>query len=149
MRNNELLRAAISGSEIPKNWLYCFNSQCQQRERCVRYISGTVPPNDRTWGQAVFPASSDNHACPHFKLLRLICTAWGFDKLFDEVKVKDAPKIRKLMKDMLGGNGSYYRFMHGERRLTPEQQASVKRLFSQFGYNDADFDFFREEIDFT
>ena len=149
MRNNELLKAAISGSEIPKNWLYCFNSQCHQREYCVRYISGTVLQNERTWGQAVFPAGNYNQSCPHFKQLRLIRTAWGFGKLFDEVKVKDAPRIRKLMKSMLGGNGSYYRFMHGERRLTPEQQAHVKSLFAQFGYKNADFDFFREEIDFT
>ena len=34
-------------------------------------------------------------------------------------------------------------------KLLPEQQAAVKRLFADFGYENVEFDHFSDEIDFT
>ena len=146
MENTNVLRAAIAGSDIPATWLYCFTSSCTLRDTCIRYQAGLVLDASRTCGNAVFPtAAGDN--CPHFKLLRMIRTAWGLARLFDEVCVGDAPTLRKRLKTMLGGNGSYYRFHHGTRRLTPEQQAEVRQLFARFGYGNVDFEHYRDEIE--
>lgn len=52
------------------------------------------------------------------------------------------------MKEYLGGNTMYYRYHHGERLLSPEQQAWIKRLFASYCYSDVDFDNSCEELDF-
>lgn len=75
--------------------------------------------------------------------------AWGFDKLFAEVKVKDAPLLRSEMRSYLGSKGQYYRYKLGQQKLVPEQQEHIKQLFARFGYKDVDFEYFAEEIDFT
>lgn len=75
--------------------------------------------------------------------------AWGFDKLFAEMKVKDAPALRAEMRDYLGSKGQYYRYKLGQLKLLPEQQAYIKQLFARYGYKDVEFDHFSEEIDFT
>jgi hypothetical protein len=48
----------------------------------------------------------------------------------------------------LGGNGTYYRYDHGERLLTPEQQDWIINLFKQYGYTDnLEFDGDKEVYD--
>ena len=75
--------------------------------------------------------------------------AWGFDKLFAEMKVKDAPVLRAEMRDYLGSKGQYYRYKLGQLKLLPEQQEYIKQLFASYGYKNVDFDNFADEIDFT
>ena len=75
--------------------------------------------------------------------------AWGFDRLFADVKVKDAPLLRSEMRAYLGSKGQYYRYKLGQMKLVPEQQEYIKQLFARFGYKDVDFEHFAEEIDFT
>lgn len=140
--------AAISGSPIPSSWLYCFNANCPRKDDCVRYRSTCAIQKGQTTGYTVYPTALRQDAtCPHFKQLQMIHTAWGFGTMFDEVKAKDAPLLRSLIKHYLGGNGSYYNYHHGRRHLSPEQQEWIKQLFKRFGYTDAEFDFSQEEID--
>lgn len=147
MENTEITNVAISNCNIPTNWLYCFTNDCERRDTCVRYRAGLGLDPKRTWGHAVFPkACADGH-CPHFKLLRVIRTAWGFGKMFCNVRVADAPLLRQQMRKMLGGNGTYYCYHHGTRRLTPEQQDNVKHVFARFGYDNVEFEYYRTEID--
>lgn len=75
--------------------------------------------------------------------------AWGFDKLFAEMKVKDAPTLRAEMRSYLGSKGQYYRYKLGQLKLLPEQQKYIKQLFARYGYKDVEFEHFSEEIDFT
>lgn len=147
MENTDILRAAIAASEIPATWLYCFNSGCPLRDTCIRHQAGLALDAGRTCGCAVFPAAAGGN-CPHFKLMRRIRTAWGLARLFDDVRAGDAPTLRKRLKAMLGGNGSYYRYHHGTRRLSPEQQSQIRQLFARFGYSDAGFEHYRDEIEF-
>ena len=37
MENTNIINAAIKGGNIPRNWLYCFNSGCQHHEECIRF----------------------------------------------------------------------------------------------------------------
>ena len=75
--------------------------------------------------------------------------AWGFDKLFAEIKVKDAPALRAKMREYLGSKGQYYRYKLGKLKLLPEQQEYIKQLFDSYGYHDVEFEHFSDEIDFT
>lgn len=148
MENTKIITAAIAGSDIPRSWLYCFNSNCTRRDECVRYLSSATLSAECTSGPAVYPTAA-GHNCQHFKLARTIRSAWGFDQMFADVRTADAPMLRALIKARLGGNGMYYRYHHGQRRLNPEQQAWIKSLFRHYGYDGAEFDHYRDEIDFT
>ena len=145
--NTQATRAALADTTIPANWPYCFQSDCELHDTCVRYQAGTALDGTRTVGHAVFPTAPANGTCPHFKLLRTIRSAWGFARIFDNVRVADAPMLRRLAKEMLGGNGNYYSYQHGTRRLSPEQQLLVRQLFARFGYNDIEFEHYQTEID--
>ncbi len=147
MENTEIMTTALANCAFPATWLYCFTSGCKRRDTCVRYQSGLAIDSALTSGHAVFPTASTLDPCPHFKQLRTIRSAWGFNSLFNDVRVADAPRLRKGMKEILGGGGTYYAYHHGQRRLTPEQQAQIRRLFARFGYASVDFEHYRTEID--
>ena len=53
MENTNIINAAIKGGNIPRNWLYCFNSGCQHHEECIRFRSTVALSGSRTWGNAV------------------------------------------------------------------------------------------------
>ena len=75
--------------------------------------------------------------------------AWGFNKLFAEVKSKDEASLRLEMKTYLGGNGTYSRYKLGRRLLTPQQQEYIINLFRARGYSDGlEFDHYVDTYDF-
>lgn len=151
MEKTDYQKITVASSEVPANWLYCFLSDCKMRDACVRYQTGLTINHERTWGNAVYPTAlmADTGRCIHFKQLRSIRSAWGFAGIFNNVKACDAPILRKLTKTMLGGNGTYYQYHHGTRRLSPEQQSQIRSLFARYGYTDIEFDCYKTEIDFT
>lgn len=63
---------------------------------------------------------------------------------------KDDTPLRDRIKAYLGGNTTYYRYHHGERLLTPEQQQWILDLFHRHGYTDGlHFDEYRDLYDFS
>ncbi len=150
MNYTKLLNVAISGAAIPRDWMYCFNGDCPHHDDCVRYHSTAALDRLHTSGNCVFPtALRDDGSCTHFKQLRIVCVAWGFRRMFDEVRVADAPLLRTLMKGYLGGHGTYYMYNSGKRRLMPKQQEWIRKLFASYGYKNVEFDNSRDEIDFN
>ena len=82
--------------------------------------SPTVSPNHVRWKtnvSTIYPVSTKTRRliegmpfsqmpwkteeCKYFAPLRVVKMAWGFDKLFAEMKVKDAPALRAEMRDYL------------------------------------------------
>ena len=57
------------------------------------------------------------------------CTAWGFHKLFLNVKHVDDTPIRREIQQYLGSRPTYYRYMNGQLTLTPGQQAGIISIF--------------------
>ena len=62
--------------------------------------------------------------------------AWGFTHLYDNVRVRDYRFVRQAVTRYLSSTGTYYRYHHGERLLTPEQQRDIQHIFSSFGYDE-------------
>ena len=109
----------IDMRQVPPGYVYCFNGECQL----------TVAPT-------VLPTVLRLRSCPHFQKAELMRMAWGFDKLFAEVKVKDGPVLREKMRAYLGGMGTYSRYKLGRRMLTPEQQEHIIGFFRKKGYTE-------------
>lgn len=149
MDEKELLRNAFECGSVPYGIHYCFTESCPMKDNCIHYLASLYKSDDNDRGYAIFPNALRNGKCQYFSPLRVVKMAWGFDKLFAEVKVKDAPVLRSKMRDYLGSKGQYYRYKLGQLKLLPEQQNYIKQLFAQFGYEDVEFEHFSDEIDFS
>ena len=149
MDKKELLKNAFEYGNVPSCISYCFTEPCPMKDECIHYLAGLYKGDDVEQGHAIFPNALKDGKCKFFAPLRIVKMAWGFDKLFAEVKVKDAPVLRSEMREYLGSKGQYYRYKLGQMKLLPEQQEHIKQLFARFGYKDVDFEHFANEIDFT
>lgn len=149
MKEQELLKKTFEQGDVPGVIRYCFTEPCPMKNQCIHYLAAICKNDDVQQGYAIFPDALQNGKCRFFASLRVVEKAWGFDKLFAEVRVKDAPTLRSEMRAYLGSKGQYYRYKLGQLKLLPEQQEHIKRLFARFGYEDVEFEHFAEEIDFT
>lgn len=102
----------------------------------MRYQAGLTLPSEEETCLAVAPTVLQKPTCPKFRKIEVMHTAVGFSNIFREVKQRHAPEMRSLITAYLGGNGTYYRYLHGERALTPEQQQWIRNLFARYGYPD-------------
>lgn len=142
--------ADFSYDLLPASWLFCFLDVCPNADHCMRHLSGKHIPKHKTFGQSVFPTVLKGTQCEHFKAIRKIRAAYGFDCVFQDIKRKDAKTIREKIMAYLGSHGAYYRYHHGEKRLTPEQQQWIIDLFHQYGYTEnLRFDHYVEAYDFS
>lgn len=144
MKQLEMLKKAMAGKELPYGWTYCFNEQCVAKDECVRFLSTRFLSEKRHSGNAVFPSAWRNGNCQYYEKLRIAKLAWGFDHLYRNVTLKDAPTLRSRLRGYLGSKGQYYRYKLGQLFLLPKQQLEIKELFHSYGYDDVEFDHFKE-----
>lgn len=131
MDEKELLRKAFEYGEMPGIITYCFTELCPMKNNCIHYLASLYKNDDTKRGHAIFPNALKDGKCEFFAPLRIVKMAWGFDKLFAEVKLKDAPQLRSEMRSYLGSKGQYYRYKLGQLKLVPEQgthQATLRSL---------------------
>ena len=88
------------------------------------------------------PGAMDNGECRCFVKGEKVRIARGFDNMFARVKDRShRSALRNQLTDYLGSKGTYYRYKHGERLLSPEQQRWILDLFRRYGYTEnVDFD---------
>lgn len=139
-----MLKKAMAGKGLPYGWTYCFNEQCVVKDECVRFLSTRFLSEKRHSGNAVFPSAWRNGNCQYYEKLRIAKLAWGFDHLYRNVTLKDAPTLRCRLRGYLGSKGQYYRYKLGQLLLLPKQQLEIKELFHSYGYDDVEFDHFKE-----
>lgn len=144
MKQLEMLKKAMAGKGLPYGWTYCFNEQCVVKDECVRFLSTRFLSEKRHSGNAVFPSAWRNGNCQYYEKLRIAKLAWGFDPLYRNVTLKDAPTLRCRLRGYLGSKGQYYRYKLGQLLLLPKQQLEIKELFHSYGYDDVEFDHFKE-----
>lgn len=149
--NEDFSEKSLKDIQLPKTWTYCFNEHCPHHQECIRYITGKHVDNAVDYGACVFPnACSDGRVCRFFKKARIVTFAWGFDKLFYNVKQRDASLLRTQLKLFLGSHSSYYRYADGRRKLTPELQKGIIDIFRKRGYTEnLEFDHYEEAPDLT
>lgn len=140
----------LNPDKIPPSYCRCFQGDCPKADSCARFLAGRHIPDGWVSGPAVYPSARQGDTCACYKRTRVIRAAYGFRTLFAEVKKKDDTPLRNRIKAYLGGNTTYYRYHHGERLLTPEQQEWIIALFRRHGYKeDLGFDKYLDIYDFT
>ncbi len=136
MQNKKNEYSDLTYSMLPYSWTFCFLDNCPKAGECMRHLSGTMVPDGRTRGYAVFPTALKAAECEHFRPIRKTHLAYGFNNILREVKQKDSAVLRAKMKYFLGSNSSYYRYHHGKNYLSPEQQEWIISLFKSYGYTE-------------
>lgn len=140
----------INYCDLPASFKFCFNNDCPLSADCLHRLAADELPAKVTWGPAVYPTAVATGRCPHYKQAREVRMAWGFDRFYDRVLAADIASLRAGLRQLLGGNGTYYRYQRGERLLTPEQQQLVIDYFARNGYPDnTEFEGYRWQVDTT
>lgn len=135
--------------KIGPGYLFCFNDGCPRKDECIYHIVSRHLPDSFELGRVVLPGACRNHECKYFKRARQVEFAYGFERLYDNVRRKDFTMLRETLTGYLGGNGNYYAYKHGKRGLSPEKQAYIRWLFTKYGYGDCVvFDRYETEYDF-
>ena len=137
-------------NNIPWGYDICFNENCQLRENCLHYQAYLLQPTDKVGGPAVYPAAWKDGKCQRFSEFKLVQRAWGFRQLYKNVPRHLKAEARHcVMCYFSGGCGPYYRYHHGENKLSPSQQTDIMNILSQFGSTDGlVFDHYVLDYDF-
>ena len=140
----------LTYKDIPMGYSSCFNDECTKKECCMHYQARLLMPEDCFKGSAVFPTAWQDGACKCFREKRLVRKAWGFTHIYNNVPHRDLPEARANVRSYFsGGCGPYYRYHHGENKLSPKQQADIRAILSKFGPTDGlAFDQYEMDWDF-
>jgi len=133
--------------DVPQWWVSCFNKECAEAGRCLRFKTGGLAPAGIC--QCVTPKALEDGGCRYFAPIQKVSYARGFTHIYDQVLKSDYTLLRKAMTKNLQGKTYYYQYMRGERRLSPEQQQLIRNLFAERGYADnVEFDAYEEDYVF-
>ena len=136
--------------DAPWNYPLCFNSDCKKCDLCMHYLLGQLAPEDCQSGSAVYPSAWKDGDCRCFREKKIVKFAWGFNNLYTGLTRGQASDIRSSLRAYLGsGMSAYYRYHHGERKLTPKQQQEILEIVKRFSSKeDATFDHYELAWDF-
>lgn len=140
----------IDYDEIPNWWAVCTNAACPKAEKCLRFLAfKSLPERVKKW-PCILPNAYKDGGCDYFQKPERINLVQGFGDLYNKVCDRHARHIVRLrLTEYLGSKGTYYRYQHGERLLTPEQQQFIQQLARTFGNGEeVDFGTIREAYDF-
>ena len=67
----------LKAKDIPWEYALCFNSECENKDKCMHYQARLLMPEDRYYGPAVYPTAWENGECRCFREKKLVKKAWG------------------------------------------------------------------------
>ena len=136
---------------IPLRYPVCFNGDCQQHDRCLHYQAYRQKSVDRLMGPAILPAAWAGGHCQCFGERIQVRVAWGFNGLYKNVPHYLRAEARRCVSNYFShGCGPYYRYHHGENKLSPRQQADIMAILAKFGSTEGlTFDHYETAYDFT
>lgn len=146
-----LMEKILESKNIPMGFELCFNDNCQHRENCLHYQARLVQTIKRLGGPAVYPTAWESGECQLFCDNKLVQKAWGFKGIYKNVPHHQQAEARRCVKNYFSsGNGPYYRYHHGENKLSPSQQQDILNILAKFGPTDGIvFDHYETDFNFT
>ena len=141
----------LERKNIPFEYKLCFNEACKLRESCMHYQAYLLQPQERLTGPAILPAAWQSGQCKYYCEDKPVKKAWGFTNIYDNVPHYLRAEARRRVKSYFSwGNGPYYRYHHGENKLSPRQQKDIMEILSDYGSTDGlKFDHYEMDYDFA
>ena len=146
----DIIEKELKNENIPWDSSLCFNDACGQKDQCMHYQARLLKAEGRYIGQAVYPTAWQEGECRCFREKKLVQMAWGFSQIYKNVPFHQRAKARQCVSNYFSsGNGPYYRYHHGENKLSPKQQADIMKILANFGPTEGlNFDHYVMEWDF-
>ncbi len=136
----------LSYQNMPEHYLLCYNTQCPLAEKCLRQLAAKEQLSDDTILHVVNPRLYSGSKCPYYREKKMVTNAYGMVHVYDKVLANDVVALRHTIIQHFG-NGSYYMRRNGKQPITPDEQAFINQVFSQYGYAEgATFDDYKEEL---
>lgn len=136
-------------SKVPTYYQVCFHEQCPRSGECLRFLTAQHIPEKVVTGMAVYPTACHNGQCEFFRSSEKVVLAWGFSQLYTPLKRYFHSIARNDVVTYFGSEGTYYRYYHGERKLSPAQQQDIAGILKKYQYDGPlTFDHYEESYDF-
>ena len=124
--------------KIPFNYMFCFNEACPKKSECLRNSARAFltaeEPSIKILNPLCYP--KDNAYCQHFRSNQKITLAWGIKNIFDNINYKTAKSIKADMLQTFS-KGTYYRILHEQRPVNPDEQETIQKIFNNNGIKEA------------
>ena len=113
-------------------------------------IWGLLKAESRHYGQAVFPTAWQDGKYTCYREKRFVKKAWGFTSLYNKVPKNQKAEARSYVRSYFSsGMGPYYRYHHGENKLSPRQQEDILKIIANYcSIEGIKFDHYVEGWDF-
>jgi len=145
-----LMEKQLENKNIPSGFALCFNETCQLRKSCMHYQAYLLQPKERLSGPAILPSAWQDGECQRYCEEKLVKKAWGFTDIYRNVPYYLKAEARRKVKNYFSsGNGPYYRYHHGENKLSPRQQEDIIKILANYGNTEGlAFDHYEMDYDF-
>lgn len=146
-----LMKKELEYKNIPYGYEHCFNENCQLRDKCMHYQAYLLKPDERLVGPTVYPSAWKSGKCLRFSEVKLVQMAWGFSQIYKNVpNYLQTEARRSVIHYFSRGKSPYYRYHHGENKLTPGQQKAIMAILANYGSTDGlTFDHYETDFDFS
>lgn len=121
--------------QVPYGWAMCYVEACPRKDECLRYQVYLSLPGCMV-NKCVMPAALRQPSCPHFRPIRKMRVAIGFQHIFNKVLASDIAIMRAELAAFLGCRATFYRYRRGDQPLNPRQQKWIQEMFRRHGYTD-------------
>ena len=135
---------------IPYGYPLCFNEECLLRDKCMHYQAYLLKGGTQLAGSAIYPEAWKNGKCQRFNEVKMVKKAWGFTRIYNNVPhYQKAEARQRVMNYFSRGCGPYYRYHHGENKLSPREQEDIIAILAKFGTTEGiAFDHYETNWDF-
>ncbi len=135
---------------IPYGYPLCFNEECLLRDKCMHYQAYLLKGGTQLAGSAIYPEAWKNGKCQRFNEIKMVKKAWGFTRIYNNVpRYQKAEARQRVMNYFSRGCGPYYRYHHGENKLSPREQEDIIAILAKFGTTEGiAFDHYETNWDF-
>jgi len=145
-----LMEKPLEIKNIPYGYPLCFNEECLLRDKCMHYQAYLLKGGTQLAGSAIYPEAWKNGKCQRFNEIKMVKKAWGFTRIYNNVPRSQRAEARqRVMNYFSRGCGPYYRYHHGENKLSPREQEDIIAILAKFGTTEGiAFDHYETNWDF-
>jgi len=145
-----LMEKPLEIKNIPYGYPLCFNEECLLRDKCMHYQAYLLKGGTQLAGSAIYPEAWKNGKCQRFNEIKMVKKAWGFTRIYNNVpRYQRAEARQRVMNYFSRGCGPYYRYHHGENKLSPHEQEDIIAILAKFGTTEGiAFDHYETNWDF-
>lgn len=128
--------------QLSYDYAHCAGTHCEKASQCLHHTAYTMLGTSRREQYMVVNEKviTEKQSCPFFAPDRKERFAWGISRIYDNVRVADLSDIRQNLIYTFGRT-VYYWIKREERVLTESEQAEIRDIFTEMGYDSSAIEF--------